>query len=293
MSIDLEGDRTRYFHERVHKDAHQGDPLHPDVSLEARHRLVRDIEAIMYTLASQQKLINRVREHTHRVFGHTKSETSLERDQFLTFLEIAVGYICAQAGSRDPQFYDEHVYELQSILADDHCSFRFVETGLKDPHRRFQIQQIDNKHLHEVIVDRTFELTRDAPFASAQGDYADAWKSYSKGDLDDAVFKAGRAVESACKIVVKAKDPQSTPENINLGPLVNELVRLNVIPQQLTHVCGQLEQIFRNSGTLRNQAGTGHGALVPTSPEATVALFALRQSGTLISFLAERLKQKT
>ena len=139
-----------------------------------------------------------------------------------------------------------------------------------------------------VLTNRTFELTRLAEFASAQGDYADAWKHYSTGNLDNALTDAHKAVESACKAVIKKADPTSTPENMQLRPLVDNLVCLNIIPQGLTHVCGQLEQIFRSAGTLRNQAGAAHGSLDVTSPEASVALLGLRLSGTLIAFLAER-----
>lgn len=95
-------------------------------------------------------------------------------------------------------------------------------------------------------------------------------------------------MESACKAVVKKRAPSSTPENMQFSPLVTLLVQHDVIPQQLNHVCGQLEQIFRGAGSLRNQAGAAHGSLNPTSPEASVALLGLRLSGTLIAFLAER-----
>jgi hypothetical protein len=46
-----------------------------------------------------------------------------------------------------------------------------------------------------------------------------------------------------------------------------------------------------NSGVVRNVAGTGHGSVDLSSPEATVALMGLRLSGTFVWFLAERYAQ--
>jgi hypothetical protein len=66
-------------------------------------------------------------------------------------------------------------------------------------------------------------------------------------------------------------------------------VQKDVIPSAMTSIATHLEQIFRASGGLRNQAGNGdHGSVDLTTPEASVALLALRLSGTLIAFLAER-----
>jgi hypothetical protein len=75
----------------------------------------------------------------------------------------------------------------------------------------WQIQQIDNEHLHTVIVDRTFELTRITEFASAQRDYAEAWMHFSRGDFDDALVNAHKAFESAAKVIIKRVDPHDMP----------------------------------------------------------------------------------
>jgi hypothetical protein len=133
--------------------------------------------------------------------------TRLSLDEFLQALEICVSYIVRY---RANPLTDVNV--LQSILADDLSAFRIVDTG-KGNEPRYQVQRIDNKHLHTVITDRTFELTQIAGLASAQGDYADAWRHYSRGDFDDAAMNAGKAVESACKAVIKKLDPTSAPEN--------------------------------------------------------------------------------
>lgn len=298
MAISKDGYRARYYAERKRAAERQGNPLHEGVSEPARMRIARELVArTMYRDGSLSRdfearmigELNRVfiRSGDYRFTAHSLDAdfAELDIDDFLQAVEIGVSYLAKYR--QEGGVLDINI--IQSILADDLSVYRLVERERIAP--KFQIVRIDNEHLHKVIADRTFELTRIADFASAQNDYADAWRHYSRGDTDDAISNAGKAVESACKAAIKKVDPSSTPENMNLGPLVAELVRLDVIPQQLTHTCTHLEQIFRGSGSLRNQAGTAHGSLDPTSPHASVTLLALRLSGTLIAFLAERWTQ--
>lgn len=302
MTLTQDGNRARYYAERKKVEAQQGNPVREDVSEAARKRIAREIAARTYYRNAEgfdadlgnwmRSELDRVllRENVNSFFlfpsSFGKEMMGLSLDEFLQALEICVSYIVRY---RANPLTDINV--LQSILADDLSAFRLVDTG-KANRPRYQVQRIDNKHLHSVITDRTFELTQIAGLASAQGDYADAWRHYSRGDLDDAATNAGKAVESACKAVIKKIDPTSTPENMNLGPLVTLLVQKNVIPSAMTSIANHLEQIFRASGGLRNQAGTGaHGSVDLTTSEASVALLALRLSGTLIAFLAERWEQ--
>jgi len=297
MGIDLEGKRDRLWSERNKVDAQQGYPLRVAVSTEVRGRLIREIAALAYSRVKRVPFHGEIVDLLNRRFGTTGAGHSFRwdalelevteyasLDRFLDILEICADMIWENR--REPSDLDL----FQSLLADDLSAFRLTLVGSGET-ERVQVMHLDNEHLHRAITDRTFELTRLAEFASAQGDYADAWRHYSKGDLDDAVSNAGKAVESACKVVVKKVDPASTPENENLGPLVGMLKANGVFAPALTHVTTQLEQIFRGSGKIRNQAGAAHGSLDPSSPEASVALLALRLSGTLISFLAERLSQ--
>ena len=299
MTLTQDGSRNRYYAERKKVEATRGNPVHEGVNENTRHRIAEEIMARTLYYDGRNRVcdfadamydeLNRVyqlpfekRFASHSFVSKVCDCWGFSTDDFLQVLEVAVEHF-----NRHRKNPTVDINVLQSLLADDGSIFRLVDTGASNQ-PQYQVQRIDNKHLHTVVTDRTFELTTIAAFASAQNDYADAWKHYSKGDLDDAVTNAGKAVESACKIVVKKVDPNTTPDNLRLGPLVGELVRLNVIPPQMQNISNHLEQIFRGSGSLRNQAGTAHGSLDPTSPEASVALLGLRLSGTLIAFLAER-----
>jgi Abortive infection C-terminus len=296
MAIDLDGKRDRLWSERNKAEAQQGYPLRDEITKETRGRLIREILALACSRVKRVPFHSEIAEKLNRRFGKTgaghpfrSDNFELEavdyatHDRFLDMLEICADTIWENREDRSD------LDLLQSLLADDLSAFRLtLVPNSEGQGERVHVIHLDNKHLHRDIVDRTFELTRVAELASAQGDYADAWKHYSKGNLDNALTDAHKAVESACKAVVKKINPASTPDHMQFGLLIGLLVQHDVIPQQLNHVCGQLEQIFRGAGSLRNQAGAAHGSLNPTSPEASVALLGLRLSGTLIAFLGER-----
>lgn len=283
MALSQNGGRRRYYHERQKVEVQAGNPVSHDVSPDARKRLVRELRSMShYNFGTFDRwAYDEAKYEAKKVLGYDfdkKDVADLRLDEFLTFVEIAANTIWERR--RDVS----DLNALQSILADDLSAYR-----LRKASGYLQIQAFDNKHLHSVITDRTFELTQIAGLASAQGDYADAWRHYSRGDFDDAASNAGKAVESACKAVIKKVDPTSAPENMTLRPLVDLLVQKEVIPSAMPPIATHLEQIFRASGGLRNRAGDGaHGSVDLTTPEASVALLALRLSGTLIAFLAER-----
>ncbi len=300
MNLKLDGDRARLYAERKKVEAQQGNPIHEGVTRGTRARMMREVisrAVFQDKVGNWVSFIPYLLKDIGRVFGYVPGgqvilvESNLEGmatdstlDEFFQILELSAARLVKH---RSDAQSDLDV--LQSLLADDLSAFRFVNVGGEGGRAVIHVQKIDNEHLHKEITDRTFELTRVAELASAQNDYADAWRHYRKGDLDDAVSNAGKAVESACKAVIKKVDPASTPENLNLGPLVTLLVQRDIIPAATSNVAAQLEQIYRASGGLRNQAGTGaHGSVDLTTPQASVALLALRLSGTLIAFLAER-----
>lgn len=295
MKISHDGARRRYYADRQKQEAAAGFPLEAEVSTETRARIIRYVRRHSTYVAGgvskdfEPALREDLREHfggstvdwSNTYFDHTIGKFDL--DEFLQMLEMAAERIIRY---RSSPVSDINV--INSLLADDSSAFRLVNVG-DEKKPLIHVQKIDNEHLHMVLTDRTFELTRIAEFASAQNDYAVAWKHFSTGELSVAVTNAGKAVESACKVVIKKVDPNSTPENMNLGPLVGLLVDKDIIPAKLVGVSNHLEQIYRASGGFRNEAGKGaHGSVDVTTPEASTALLALRMSGTLISFLAER-----
>ena len=288
---DLEGKRVRYFRERKVAEANAENPVKKDVSADARRRLVREIDAraIAFDVhaVADVTFVPTILEKVRLVMGidmRSKPQAdavAMSIDDFLTFLEVSLELLWTH------RHKSEDFDALQSILADDASAFRFraVDDG---EGVRFEIHEIDNAHLDREIVDRTFELTTATEFASAQRDYAEAWKNYARGDFDGALVDAHKAFESAAKVIIKRVDPTANPEQMQTNQLVPELKRLDIIPGRLGNLLNPLAQVFQNAGALRNAPGTGHGSVDLTSPEANAALLGLHLSGSLVFFLAQR-----
>lgn len=290
MGIDYEGKRPRLFHERAAAEANAGYPLRDDVTLPARKRILREVESLART-PKGQTFVHAVCEEINRVLDKhfmpgflPVGAEGISRDEFLSIVEICVNQIWFMTRS----MYG--VERLQSILADDLSTFRLRKVG-SDPLAQFQIHKIDNEHLHREIVDKAFVLTGDKRLGAAQRDYAEAWKHYSTGDLDDAIVNAHKAFESACKSVIKAVDPTKMPEDLTTAKLVKLLVELDIVPSRLEDNAVRVAGILGNSGALRNSAGIAHGSLDLDTPESDLALLCLRLSGSYIAFLASRLSQ--
>jgi hypothetical protein len=286
---DFDGNRVCYYHERRAAEMLAEMPARKDISKEARKRLLREINARAFEFdpfgIEDLPLLPLILKKVQLVLGldmrNQASCVRMEIVEFLTFLEICMEVLWEYKHDRN----DLDV--LQSILAGDASAFRFRpnEDGASP---MFVLEELDNEHLDREIVDRTLELTRVENFASAQRDYAQAWKNYAQGDLDGALVDAHKAFESAAKVVIKRADPTSTPEQMQTNQLVPELKRLEIIPSKLANMLNPLVQVFQNAGCLRNAPGTGHGSIDLTSPEANVALLGLHLSGSLVFFLAQR-----
>lgn len=294
MAVDLDGSRHRLFHERMQAEQQEGNPIKQGITAPARDRLIRDIEAAATRVDDKTMQVvsysGAILKEVQRVFGRGPNTIGLAYtpkmplEHFLSVLEIAANILYSATR------IEKYIGELQSILKDDLSAFRFVRVSA-DPRHTWHIQLIDNEHLHREIVDRTFELTRVVAFESAQRDYAEAWKHYSRGDFDDALVNAHKALESACKIIIKRVDPTSTPDDLQTNQLIPLLVSLDIIPSRMLYSATKLAELLTNAGTLRNNAGTGHGSLDLASPEAAVTLLGLRLAGTYVSHLATRWEQ--
>ncbi len=290
-----DGNRRRFHSERKKVEANEGNPLHDGTSTETRQRILREVFSWLASCVQNTgrgvQAADRRPHFLHdleRLFGpglraHIQSQHAelIEVDQFLDVLELAADNL--KRFGRPT--HDIEV--LNSLLADDLSRWRLRNVGSKHA-VEFHVQHIDNPHLHRVIADRTFELTRLAEFSSAQHDYAEAWKHYSKGELAKAIFHAAKAVESASKTVVAKVKPDDEVEGKKLSQLVPKMSELDIIPSQFQTIAAQLETIFRNAGVLRNVDGIGHGSLEIENPDASIALLGLRLSGTLIAFLTAR-----
>lgn len=291
-----DGKRKRVWSERKKVERHLADraghPLHDDVTLQTRERIFRDMRAWLKRCpTSTPSSVDRWGQFVQLVeqkLGDLQAARldrqefrDMTTDEFVDVLEMATNFHWLMR--RMPSEIDE----INSLLADDRSRYRLRNVGTPQA-AHYEVQHIDNKHLHTVIVDRTFELTTIGEFSSAQNDYAQAWREHTKAVFDQAIFLAARAVEAACKLVVSKVDPAADINDKSLNAVTVKMSELGIIPSQFQTTATALNSILQTSGVLRNVPGVGHGSLEVENFDASLSLLALRMSGSLISFLAAR-----
>jgi hypothetical protein len=159
MEIDLDGDRVRYFHERAQVEAQQGKPGRLDVSADARQRIMREVRDAAYVkdaFNEWRSFEPSIMTDIKRVLGHGFSTLSMmefevvkmEKNRFLSVLEISANHLFIR------RVQSNDINTLNSILCDDLSFYRLRDVGNRGP--LWNVQPINNPHLHAEVVDRTF-----------------------------------------------------------------------------------------------------------------------------------------
>tara|TARA_R110002096_G_scaffold423452_1_gene630565 strand:+ start:28234 stop:29154 length:921 start_codon:yes stop_codon:yes gene_type:complete len=306
MTITDEGKRRVFFHRRQLNEerAAQGDPLVFDVIPRgARLRLVMLVDKYFGASGADgyaQGVIRNLRIEFERpaesydLYGSNGPVYELcdlldraAPPRFLSGLEaVADGFM--RMHRKKPKTYNAILSEFQAVLAEEYVGYRFRWNSNEN---HYNIERIDNPHLHAEIVDRTFELTGKHAFSGAQHAYSEARGHYSKGEFADAIFKSGKAYESALKAILDKVG--QTYDKESAAALAQLVIDNGVISTRLqTFLAALRNMMTQGPNTLRNQEGIGHGSADLVGPEASLANLVLNLTGSLIVFLVEEWERK-
>lgn len=132
------------------------------------------------------------------------------------------------------------------------------------------------------IADETLNLE---PFKGAKEEYQRAREEYTRKNYKDAIFYAGKALESSLKSLMNDDD-------LNADKLIRKLNERGFyegLPDSLAKAFG--DNVLMALPFLRNRlGGHGQGKEVIHAPKS-VASLALRMAATFIAFLQERAKE--
>ena len=195
---------------------------------------------------------------------------------FLDFLEI----FCEEATRR--QTYRDGSGSVPMSGAEDEMNSLF------DRHRfgyrlyEGQVVKVGSPALDEVIVGPALLATRRAGWEEVERSFREAIEHQRGGsdENDDALTAANAALEAALKA--------AGFKGSNLGPLVKDFKRSDLVPSELKGVPEALEVLIGRSGALRSSHGDAHGKAAGAAavPQALVDL-ALHWAGAFIVYLSE------
>lgn len=300
MSITDEGKRRVHFHRRQlnAKREAQGDPLLFDSIPRATRTRISLLLEKHVPIAQATEIVRELRIECEKPDGlvptiHGAIDelagllVSSPTPIFCSGLE-AIGDGIGRMYRTKPNVRDAVLGEFQAVLAEDFVGYRY---RWNQPHQQYDIERIDNPHLHKEIIDRTFELTTKHAFAGAQNDYSEARGHYSKGEFADAIFKSGKAYESALKAILDKMGVTYKKETA--AALAKLAIDNGLISSRLqTFISALNSMMTQGPNTLRNQAGVGHGSADLVGPEASLASLVLNLTGSLIVFLVEEWERK-
>lgn len=294
-------ERRRLFHERAELEERQqrGDPiLFDEIPRTARGKIAR---WILDRLCPRQEMQSDIVDRLCRSKGVGSLDGWQASDQlwrfahdapvpeFWSMVEAAadVAAVARRTHGALIEFLGG-IHHLNVLFGDEFLGYRIAETEVG----AYDIRRIDNELLHREVVDRTFEITRHAEFVTANADYAEAWKHYSKGDFDDAIVNAGKALESAQKVLLRKLDANADV-NQPAAKLTQALFDAGVLPAKLETCLAQVRAICAQTvPPLRNAPGVGHGSADLTGPEAALALLVLNLTGSIIVFLVQAYERR-
>lgn len=86
------------------------------------------------------------------------------------------------------------VEEINARLLQHHLGYEFING---------ELIKKTNTVIHETVVKPSLKLLSGREFSGAEDEYIRAWEHYKNGNKKDAILNAGKAFESAMKIICK------------------------------------------------------------------------------------------
>jgi hypothetical protein len=169
----------------------------------------------------------------------------------------------------------------------DEINYWFREAGVGYQYASEQIIRVDSQFTHAEIVQPALTLLSDHRFSGAQKEYLKAHAYYRSGDYKDTVVWAGKAFESAMKVVCDLRR-WDYPSGARASDLLKILKAKRLFPDYLDTSFDQLLGTL-SSGLpkVRNEEGAHGDGGIPRQTPGYVAAYALHLAASKILFIAE------
>ncbi|KGA81105.1 hypothetical protein KQ41_20065 [Lysinibacillus fusiformis] len=228
-----------------------------------------------------QKIITRINVE----FGkNIRSISTLENKVHETFLKLNT--------EESLYFFELLIDEMNKSFHFDYSEFvkrvnkLFLENSFGYEIVQGHIIRIDRMFIHQEIVLQAIQLLHEVKFESASNEYMQAFEDYKNGNLKSAITNAGKAFESAMKIICEELN-YSYKQSDNAKKLISTLMNKEFIPSYLqTHFSGLSNTLESGLPTVRNKHSHGDG-VIEIEVTNKIVRYALNLSATNIVLLVE------
>jgi hypothetical protein len=201
---------------------------------------------------------------------------SEEVSDFLDFLEI----FCEEAMRR--QTYRDGSGSVPMSGAEDEMNSLFDRHRFGYRLQEGQIVKIGSPALDEAVIGPALLAIRRPGWEEVERSFREAIEHQRGGsdENDDALTAANAALEAALKA--------AGYKGSNLGPLIKDFRKSDLVPSELKGVPEALEVLVGRSGALRSSHGDAHGKAAGAAavPQALVDL-AIHWAGAFIVYLSD------
>lgn len=190
-----------------------------------------------------------------------------------------------------------YFFELMLEEMDDYISFDndgfvkrvnklFLENSFGYEFVQGQMIKIDSKFIHQEVIMNAIQLLYEVEFESASIEYMQAFTDYKNGNFKSSITNAGKAFESAMKIICEELN-YSYKQSDNAKKLISTLMNKEFIPSYLqTHFSGLSNTLESGLPTVRNKHSHGDG-VIEVEVTDKIVRYALNLCATNVVLLVE------
>lgn len=193
--------------------------------------------------------------------------------------------------TRTPKY--EYDYDANRAVnnAITELNYRFKQHNLGYEFVSSQIITLDNTFLHKTVVKPVLKLLFEEGFEGAEDEIRSAYEKRRKGDNKNAILEAGKAFESAMKIICDKNGYSYDKEKDTAQKLIAILEKNQFYPSYMSAHLNNLRVTLETGlPVVRNKvAGHGQGNQIVTVPDE-FADYALHLAATNILFLVKLYK---
>lgn len=219
-------------------------------------------------------------------------ETLRDTNKIMDVIEITFHYMQILETIASKQNYHFSIYyPFKEAIKD--LNKRFLENGVGYEYTGEQIIRIDNKLLHNEIVQNTLNLIGNPDYINVNEEFLKAHEHFRFSKYHECLNECLKAFESTMKIIISKNGWElketATAKNLINVLIVNEFFKIS----EQSYLCAIKNLLEGQIPTIRNK-NSGHGAgIVKIEIPSSLASYMIYITGATINYIIDLQKERT